>query len=78
MSNIYKVFDGNKEINRIVASEDFVYGYEQATGYRLVYESTVPEPEPTPEQPDITDFLQGLYAGYYDSLVEEVAPNDSV
>lgn len=44
---VYKIFEGDDEINRIVANKDFVAPYCEENGY--TYELEVPPPPPEPE-----------------------------
>ncbi len=79
MPNIYKVLQSGQEINRIVASEEFAATYAQITGYKLEFESVVPELEPV-EDPQAA-FFRGFYEGYAEPLIptdEEVMSDGQV
>lgn len=56
---VFKIFENNTEINRIVASEEFAKSYCEKNGY--TYKAIIPEKKPRPytdmelAQQDITD-----------------------
>lgn len=73
MTKKYRILENGEEINRIVASEEFVTSYCEANGYtceEIIEEPTV-EPEAEPETEPVTwDTLAAAYTEGVDSIDE--------
>ena len=58
--SVYKIFENGKEINRIVADEDFVVPYCERNGYTYELEVPPEPPEPQPEPPTTEERLAAV------------------
>ena len=73
MTKKYRILKNGEEINRIVASEEFVTSYCEANGYTCeeIIEEPVTEPEtPTETDPVTWDTLAAAYTEGVNSIDE--------
>lgn len=73
MAKKYRIFKDGEEINRIVASEEFVSSYCEANEYTFeeIIEEPVTEPEtPTENEPVTWDILAAAYTEGVNSIDE--------
>lgn len=73
MTKKYRILENGEEINRIVASEDFVTSYCEANGYtnEEIIEEPVAEPETSTEPEPVTwDILAAAYTEGVNSIDE--------